>query len=722
MSDGRHNSADSGHPPERARPDWSKRFWMMAALSAWIVFLVMLVLTRTDIRSENPAEPDQGGAETAAAEGGAAPARGPQSSSLDVTEAATTLSNADVLERSGNYRGALQALEQLRQQASGAPAEAIEFRIGLCAEALGDNERAMQCYRQISRGASAPALRDACRLGQARVWAREGEFTAAAAELSALRLAPSSGLGRGRIAAAAAHLLGDALCRQVTAATTGALLADRGVIAPPIATDVNLLELSEEQGEPAAAPPPTREGFDIVSRSGSQPDDIELTGTMGTAPVRDVVERLTDAVGMTATWSQTATQLVLGSSRPIAVDGIDLATLLDLLLTPSGVLWQLDGEGVSVFAAHEVPERERRELELATARRALTAALDRFPDGGLASMSLFWLGNLAFLEQQWDAASLYYHRVLEQFPQCLGAADAWFNEAKVRLVRGESAAALQGFLHVTDAARGGESEPAAFLYSGRLLLEAGEPRRALPRLLRARMLARDTDARREATLLLCLSYLLDDNPHGANVVLMEHRWDLDQDGAHDVAALLASLARHRGMTDPRLRQREAPVLLAALSHVAPEDFFGRYGWWVIASAYRELGLEERARKTFEEALRQTEPVAFDRRIRYELACQWDAAGRTETARSMLEELAAGSDLAWSRRAQLHLGEISLRAGDLPAALDFARQAASNDDDPDCQIDALKLLGRVYQRSGDHAAAAICFAGALPDAAHGGSAE
>ena len=50
---------------------------------------------------------------------------------------------------------------------------------------------------------------------------------------------------------------------------------------------------------------------------------------------------------------------------------------------------------------------------------------------------------------------------------------------------------------------------------------------------------------------------------------------------------------------------------------------------------------------------------------------------------------------------------------MTAALAFSRAALQQNGDDAERIDSLQLMGRVYERAGDHASAALCFAGAAP---------
>lgn len=107
----------------------------------------------------------------------------------------------------------------------------------------------------------------------------------------------------------------------------------------------------------------------------------------------------------------------------------DLSARVDLLATRSGIPTlgeykpppppeeiseALPEEGRSIFEAAEL-DRSRGNSDLA--RAGFTEFLERYGDSEAADDALYWLGDLAYADQQYSAALGHFQDLLERFPQ-----------------------------------------------------------------------------------------------------------------------------------------------------------------------------------------------------------------------------------------------------------------------------------------------------------------
>lgn len=107
----------------------------------------------------------------------------------------------------------------------------------------------------------------------------------------------------------------------------------------------------------------------------------------------------------------------------------DLSARVDLLATRSGIptlgeykpppreeegLADLPEEGRSIYQAAQL-DRSMGNLELA--REGFRDFLERFPQSELTDDAVYWLGDLAYGEGEWDEADAQFQRLLQDHPQ-----------------------------------------------------------------------------------------------------------------------------------------------------------------------------------------------------------------------------------------------------------------------------------------------------------------
>jgi hypothetical protein len=302
---------------------------------------------------------------------------------------------------------------------------------------------------------------------------------------------------------------------------------------------------------------------------------------------------------------------------------------------------------------------------------------------------------------------------VRQFPQSPSRTGVYFNLAKAYLLQHRREPALQHFYHVVDGAISESHVSSAYLYIGRLHLEEDLAARACKPLARALALAGEPPEEAVSALELAAAYLLCDNPHSANRVLMNHRAVLVAGPYRDRAALLAALARYRAAATFGQRKKEGRELVQAMTHVEPPDYWGSQGYVLLADACRSLGFVCQSQAILAEGLRQVQQGAVRLRMMHSLGECHLLAGNREACRDLLNQLVHEGDEPWRRRATLGLAELAFQMGDDEACQKFCSLLLENTPAAPERKAALLIAGRLLERQGNYHGAALCFAGVSP---------
>lgn len=588
----------------------------------------------------------------------------------------------------------------------------VHFRMGLSSEHLGDFDRALAEYRLAASSARDHASRISALMGQARIWVGLGKQAEARRLLSDLWLTSGEWDASATLARECVYALADASFRDCVRGSDPEWSDDGLLLSAWEAGDVTTwLALSHPGGtvELPVVPP----GVHVAQKSLQEPEGVFLRLNLTRLPLETAIASICEQSGFEAVWTPTARQSVLGRTVEPTLRMANLAVCLDLLSAGTGLSWTSTGGRIEFTGGAELSLDELLRRDRLAAARLVTHAILQYADTKLSPVGYLALGNLTMLDDRPAEAAAYFQQMLRQYPRASVKIEAWFNLAKAQLAAGQRDQALDAFYHVVDSGSGHPVEAAAYVYIGRLVLEGGDARRASTAFMRASVLARDRDVRALSVLGLSAAFLLSENPSGADLVLMEHRTDLEHTRYHNLAAYLGAAARHRAAQQDGLRAREARNLLAALAEVTPADFFGSHGWRLLSSSFDELGLDDRAAELRADALTQTVRPAFYEEMAFAQAEWLMSRARTSDGSDLLKQMAETGDSEWAGRARVRLYETYVLNGDLQLAIQHCRERLA-----DCDADAekrelLRVMGSAYQRAGDPAAAAVCFAGRDP---------
>ncbi len=618
----------------------------------------------------------------------------------------------------------------------------LRYRIALCAESLGDCERALAEYRTLLGQTPSGCLAVAARLGQVRVWMRLDRGLLAKQVLWQAVLEGSAGEDAAAEAKAEfTNRLAQMLVREARHGAETALWKDAGIADPLLAWSPEQMLLWVTQHE-REAPPDTAEGVptpadeqaatgpttmpaesvpteaerprvEILRRLGPRPEETYVLLRLPPMPAAEALEQLLRQAGLTLHWSDDAREMVSRHRVQLGLEEVSLAVALDSVLDPCGLVWEADDASVHVHQHEELPPEASLRFRRAIAQRMLRHALVSYPAHEMADEALWSLGNLEFDDGRLELAVRNYEEYLRQFPEARSRNGVHFNLAKAFWLQGRRDQSQQHFYHVVDAAVEENLLSAAHLYLGRLYLDDDRAVRAVKPLTRASALAQDPAEQAVATLALATAYLLCGNPHSANRVLMDHREALEMEPTWDHAALLAALSRFQAAQTEAQQEKEGRALIAALTHVQAASFWGGQDFVIAAEAFCDLGMPSDATRILADGLQQSNLGRIRWRMLYDSACARRDIGDLGRCRELLVQLQQEGNGEWARIAALDLAELAFERGDDEECLRLCHQLLEAPDAEPERNQILRTIGRVYERQGNYHGAALCFAGVSP---------
>lgn len=629
--------------------------------------------------------------------------------------AANAILHGDLMLQEGRVSEAVRHFRRLLAEAVTETAMMeVRYRLALCAEALSNDEEALANYQAIVQAEDTGILGELAWLGQARIFARRRQFSAAQQLLRLwVLLEHEAALRSVPVSRVALYLLGAMSANEVLSDTQIPLWDDNGLAQPH-----SVFEPSEHLPDAFTAeergPVEIPVGIQLLHQlQPSDPGSSYYQGRLARTSVHRVLQQLCAGPNWTLEFTPVADKALRSQTIQLNFSEKSADVLLDLLLAPLGIAWTFAEGRLKVLAESELPPAEAKRYRLNLAERMLFFALLADPNHQQSPAAYLLLGNLSFQGGDLATARRHFENILQTFPRSSVAAEAWFNAGKVAIAEGNMDRARQTLLGAVDVTRGNPLEPVALLLSARSELLFDEPLKAVRPLVRAVTLAADDDVRALSLLTLASAHLMAGHPESANLALMEDRHLLQQDPYRDRAALLAGLARFRAASIPWRIERDGRSLITALSHVQPEPWASLHDHLLTAEAYDALGLSDLAAPVLESAVRVSAPSPLRTRIQFRLAEIHVARSDFERAEIALAALAEDPSPEVASQSLINLAELHVRCHEVDRAERICRDLLQKSLSEEHRIGVLKLLGGIYARRGDRERAVLCFSGVAP---------
>ena len=630
-----------------------------------------------------------------------------------------TISRADSFLSEGSPAVAAQLYRRVTQLQQ-AVTPALAYRMAVCFELLGETEDSFRHYRTLAEGGDS-LLALAAQLGQARLRIATGQLRlgrqilSRLASIAALPEMRASGIGED-----VEYLL--ALMQGVASSpsTPAAMLAVDTVRWPDVAFSPDHLlglvtrqqpaqpnqQQAEDKSQPAA-------GVTVQSQT-DHVSSSTLSVYFDQTSASDLLDEIATSMGWQWSAGEEVRQVLHARTARIHLQDVTVEALLTLLLEPLHLTWEYNQRMLTIRRVEVAPDTATSTPDdYGRMERSLRSVLAFYPNHVLAPHAYLALGNLAVVQNQFDRAASAYREVAQRFPSHSIGQLAFFNLAKLMLRQQRTTEAMDAFYRVIDERTGQTLEPATYLFLGRLHLEAGNLREAVRELSRALSLATSAETASAASLTLASAYLLMDNPHSANMALMERRDMLQDEGNRELAALLAAVARLRADSSETEIYRRGRDVTSAIAHVAPADFFGDFGYLLLGDVYAELGLVEPVERLYQDAIDRNVTDPIRHQIMLRLALHLRDQGSSSKSNELLEAVVASKSARWAASAQLELAKLALHQGLLEECLTHCQRAIDDPALKPLRVEFLRLMGQVYERRDDYYNAAVCFAGLAP---------
>ncbi len=632
---------------------------------------------------------------------------------------ANAIAQGDLLLRSGNTTAAIRQYQRCGEHSEEPVRSAILYRLGLCAEALGDEDEALNRFQTVAERDADGHLREWALLGESRILSH-GEHAEPALRVlqrwvlsgeSTRRLSP-------RVAGNALALLSDLASRialgqkQSQLWEPGAICLSRQEFDPG-----THLPDSQVFPEDTTEMPPV--GIHVAHQlAAATPETVTLSGRLARVKIPRAIDDIARQTHWKTEWSQIAQNIVSTHTTSIELEEQTASLTLDWLLIPFGLAWDFENLTLRIVAEQELTSDEQQQFRWQVAERALLMFLLADPEHSSTPAAYLLLGDLSFQQRHFSIARRHFEHILQTQPRSPLQAEAWFNLAQVSLAEGDLERTEQAFHGAIDAGHGQPLESAALLLAGWTTLDLDRPREAARTLMRSVALATSDDARALSLLALAAAHLLDEHPDRANIALMQGRDFLRTSALHDRAAFLASLSRFRAASTSARRARDGRELVSSLSHLVTHHELRLPEILLIADAYHDVGLAPLAIPLIEQATAKATPSPLRDRLLLKLVESLRQSGNDGQAESILVEIIDRSTGDTNVTARLQLARLysDQHRPEMVERVCLEILGSHTADDEAHEEDfamTLGLLGSVYASRGDRERAVLCYSGRKP---------
>lgn len=626
------------------------------------------------------------------------------------------LERADMFFREGDAVSASKIYEKLLANDDDSQVPQIEFRKALSAEVLGDFTNAISSYRKAADSTTNRPFIVAAQMGQARSWAKLDRIDLAKSLLYKILLTSGSNESS---RADAFFLLGKVLVSGSYPIETD-LLDPKGILlsdmTPTIDEFQRIVTLPKEPETKDEPDKPARSGLSeihLIDETGNSVRDKYVSANVEQQPTVEVIAQLCKVSKIGAFWTESAVNRLTGRNTRMTFDEMNLTNVLDAVLEPAGLVWTSMPRGIRISEEHEIPRGQLKQLRKRQSVRVLDNTLTLFPDHPRVAAVAHSLGNIAFLEEQFDDAIGRYNTVIRSSTRENEQMAATFNLAKTYLQLRDFDAANDAMYEVVDHGKGQSLEPVGFLHLGKSFLESERISKSIRPLVRALSLSKSIEYRPHAAITLATAYLLDGKPEAANMIIVENKEDIKLGGIEEQGVFISALARFRIVQESLPRVRAGRTLTNSMAQVEPGEFFSAAGYLLVGQAFEEIGMPNQMSRVYTTALSELPDIPIRDRMKYLLAIHANASNNLEFGSKLLNELISDEGGIWGRKANFHLASVAYQRKDYADCIrrcaDFLPLLEDNEE----KVEALRLMGRAYQNQNMFYEAAICFSGSMP---------
>ncbi len=653
--------------------------------------------------------------------------------SLEETES-RLLRSADQYMLLGNYNGALKLIRSILQSEQSHPDPVVLCRLALAEELRGNYSLAEKAYLQAIKRPTSHPIEVLNLIGLARVWLMNQKPSEAIELLSDIVLQSS------RFETGSEFLDGEVLSLLATAQRQIAL-AGRSVnpfsmdgveFAPPaidLEQTIEVLQANStprpmlaatESGHQSAAhagesheEPPTAEtsaGLKVLARESDQAEAITLAAQLEVTPLMTLLEQLGAETGLKFEFDEAAPGMLKGRSKSLHFEKLNFGTVLDAMLGSIRLGWSQNGSAIRISA---LAQEQEATAGLSAAKRTWQQFLQNVPRDRRAAFARFEQGNLRLLEKQYDEAAAEYQAALQAGARDDMAAKIHLNQARLNAALGRMDEAVALLYRAIDTASNKHIAALAYFLISQFQLQLGELDEALAATSRSISLSQEDPLTTQAVLQQTRIYLLQNKPFAANQAIFQQRQLFNQNPEKVIAGFLGSLSRFLGSELPEAKRNESYRLVSFMDELQSSPTLSTIDRYLIGRAWQNLGFDDKALGQLETALAGCTETYWRERLLFELAIQHQRHRDYDEAIRCYQFLARAGNLETATTAKIQILEAQLELRQFPEAIATGRELLAAKLAPDQQKSVLTSLGLAYRQIGEPYAAALCFAGMLP---------
>jgi len=644
---------------------------------------------------------------------------------VDLIEPEKRRAVAETLLSQGDWETAYSHLRILAVEPGADQDQGLRFRLALCMEAATDFHRAGKLYQTILQSSVDDSLLASARVGLARCHLQSGNLQSAR-QLLWRHCFLGNTIGSQR-------LRGDALMWLAQTYNVYSdfqpidLLEDDVLI--PLSThgfDVaRQLSLSQaqRQGETEnveKTPKVVNSETPIVIRDVVRIDESS-SGLVGSfhaeqANLMDVFQWTSQKLALPIDITEQASQVAEQCSVSFNLMGANRDSALDAMTLPFGLSWLPGEKGVTICSAKELNATENRQLAKSVALRLL----DHFQ---LAFSNHEFMTNCRFQHAVILALDGQAPRALEtlQLLRSDAATDSLrqaidFDLGQMHRMMQNEDPAIQAFSRVADSNQSGMTHAMGLMKLGLMNLEMGQQQQAASSFFRSQQVCDDPIVKEVAVIGLASAYFLDNNVSLAEKTMADSIHQFREPGLRKIATFMQALCA-AWMQNENGRINNRAALLETLNQAEWPAHWGTQGKYLKSIGFRLLGFEDVSVELAESALHGTRGAWLRALILRHLT---ESTRDRELLLRLLVLAEQNNGTHESGFVLVRLAELEFQDGLLPDCDKLCRQIL---DDPNMALfhsRSLKLLGRVFDKKGQHYQAALCYAGHVPDSITEGS--
>lgn len=470
------------------------------------------------------------------------------------------------------------------------------------------------------------------------------------------------------------------------------------------------------QSQPSLKLDESRLLIKVLQRPTDSAESIAVSVDSSLQPLILLLEDIEAKLGLTIELSESAKTVVSMRSGEFNFNSITLGALLDQLLVAHGLVWQQRNSVIFVLNEAEAKQQGGlHQFELSSAARAFRRFELEFPEDRFRSVALMSRARLAAMEGHLGAAINLYRELEQMGTKGETQAQLFFNQAKLSLMTLKRADAQSLLYKAVDQTLDRNLQSSSYALLSSLHLTDGELEQAIKTGRRALGTAVTDRQKRIAAIAQARAYLLSQNPFSANEILFRSSRAVESDGKRvAVASMLGAYAHSQGLNKTNKHNALAAKirLVTSLSTFTADTSNSFVDYYIAGHAYAKYGWRKRAIQMMLIALSKPDLGQWQRQLTFELATMLKNDGQTQQAASLFEQLNEGKDV-WQKRASYQVALQNFEAGQTKRCIELGWELLKNEVDKQLEAETLHLLGRAFQRLGEHHSAALCFSGMLP---------